>query len=196
MEKSEKEKSVATEQRVIMLEKIFFEKYVRKMRTSSDPDHDYNHFPFQCRTVVDNILIYAEEYPQEVKIFLGDINREFYQTLLFDRIKELSKKGCTFDIVLAKPQTGERLSSWQELNALEGVRVRVKPKYNNQLCHLILVGSAYRVEVPHPPLQEKVTDLIPERNARFGFHEKDYTSRLQVYWNQNILTDIVELPAA
>lgn len=195
MAKSEEEKGVAAERR-IMLEKIFFEKYVRKMRTSSDPDHDYNHFPFQCRTVVDNILTYAEEYPQEVKIFLGDINREFYQTLLFDKIKELSKKGCTFDIVLAQPQTGKRLSSWQKLNALEKVHVRVKPKYNDQLCHLILAGSTYRVEVPHPPLQEEVTDLIPERNARFGFHERDYTSRLRAYWDQNVLTDLVELPAA
>ena len=195
MAKSEEEKGVATERR-IMLEKIFFEKYVRKMRTSSDPDHDYNHFPFQCRTVVDNILTYAEEYPQEVKIFLGDINRDFYQTLLFDRIRALVENRCTFDIVLAAPPTSERLPLWQALNALEGVRVRMKQAYSDQLCHLIIAGAVYRVEVPHPQLQEEVTDLKPERDARFGFHEKEYVSRLQLYWEQDIETDLVKLPAA
>jgi len=181
-----------------MWEQLYFEKYVKKMRTSCIPDYDFNHYPWQWRIVVNEILAYAEENPQEeAKIFLGDINLRFYGPSLLDRIKELVKKGCKFNIVLAESPDKNMMLLWQDLAKSEKVTVRMKPKYSNKLCHLVLVGTAYRIELPHDKFEGSVTDDTPEQKARFGFYEREFAQRLEAYWHKKIITDdLVDLHVA
>ena len=184
---------------MIAREKLFFGKFVEKMRRVPEPDHYYNHFPWQARIVVDNILTSAERNNEDVKIFLGDVNREFYGIDFFDRIREFAEKGCRFDIILAAPPEEKKLTAWHELAGIDGIRVRTKPEYSETLCHLVFSGSAYRIERPHGRLREgmEVTEVAPERNARFGFHENEYVRRLEAYWDQSVeTTDLTEIVAA
>lgn len=177
-------------------------RYVRKMRLFPYPDYDYNKYPFMCTIILEEIFLYAQEHPEEpVKMFVGDIRSEFYgEHWLLDKIGELAKKGIKFDIVLAKPPHDDYLQEWQALNTNypDCVRVRMKPAYNAGLRHLVLVGDAYRIEAPHPDYEGEVTELSPERPARFGFHDKFYAhTDVLDHWNSAVDTpDTQPLPVA
>lgn len=171
-------------------------RYVRRMRLIPYPDHDYNSYPFICRVIIQELFAYAQENPEEkVKIFTGDVKAEFYgDGWLFKEIRELAVKGVKFDIILAKPPTGDCLSSWQQLvkECPGEISVRMHKTYSNRLQHLMLVGDSYRIEAPHDDYGGDVTELAPKRPARYGFHESSFVmSDVQFHWENEI-----DIPAA
>lgn len=181
-----------------MYERLYFAKYVRKMRVSLTPDHDFNRFPWQSRIVVQELFNCADNNTRVIKIFLGDVKTEFYKSMLFENIKALSEKGINFDIVLAEPPLGQYVDIWRNLiiSCNNKVRVRYKKKYDEKSCHIILVGDNYRFELAHPRFEGEVTDSYPERPAQFGFHEKSTATEIANYWTQSIDKDLVEITAA
>jgi hypothetical protein len=177
-------------------------RYVRRMRVIPYPDFDFNRHPFMSRIIVSELFSYAQEHPEEeVKMFIGDVKSEFYgDYLLFDRTCELAKKGIKFNVILAKPPAKQYLPNWQKLvkESSGNIRVRMKPQYSDKLCHLILVGGAYRKEAPHEDYEGEVTDFEPLRPARFAFHDEFYAqSNVLDYWRTEVdIDDVQELPVA
>lgn len=175
-------------------------RYVRRMRLMPYPDHDYNSYPFVCQVIVQELFAYSQEHPEEeVKIFTGDIKSEFYgDSWLLERIDELAGKGIKFDIILAKPPTGDCLSKWQLLMAGHpgAVNVRAHQKYNNKLRHLMLVGDSYRIEAPHQDYEGPVNEVRPLRPARYGFHERSFTeSDVLSHWENEVTSaDFQSIP--
>lgn len=166
-------------------------RYVRRMRLIPYPDHDYNSYPFVCRVIIQELFAYSQENPEEeVKIFTGDVKSEFYgDDWLFENIDELAAKGIKFNIMLAKPPTGDYLSKWQRLmEKYHGkVNVRAHETYNNQLQHLMLVGDSYRIEAPHEDYEGAVDEVSPLRPARYGFHERSFAeSEVLSHWESEV----------
>lgn len=175
-------------------------RYVRRMRIMPYPDYDFNSYPFMSRIIAEELFAYSQERPkEEVKMFIGDVSSEFYgKNLLFDRVSELASQGIKFNIILAKPPVGECLLKWLNLmnKFQDRIIVRMKVEYSNRLCHLILVGDAYRMEAPHDDYEGAVTDLFPTRPARFGFHDKPYAQSVVLeYWQTEAIRDVQNLPA-
>lgn len=174
-------------------------RYVRRMRIVPYPEFDFNSYPFMARIIVEELFAYAQEPPKkEVRMFTGDITSEFYGCeLIFDKIREIATQGIKFNIILAKPPDGQHLASWQKLMTESSgkVQVRMKPQYSAELHHLILVGEdAYRKEAPHKEddYEGDVTELEPERPARFAFHDRFYAqTNVLEHWKTKVDTDDV-----
>ncbi len=176
-------------------------RYVRRMRIVPYPEYDYNVYPFMSRIIVDELFAFAQVHPKKkIKMFTGDIRSEFYGgDFLFDRISDFARKDIKFNIILAKPPDGQYLARWQKLIAESSgnVQVRTKPQYNDRLCHLLLVGEdGYRKEAFHEDYEGDVTELEPERPARFAFHDRFYAkNNVLEYWKTKVNTnDVEELP--
>jgi hypothetical protein len=173
--------------------------YVRDMRTSDSPRCDFNSYPFMYKIIAEELFTYSQEHPTEkVRLFIGDVKSEFLgKNLLFNRVKELASKGIKFDIILATPPDNYYLAKWQELinKFPNDINIRMKTQYSNKLCHLILIGNAYRMEAPHDFYDGVVSDLVPLRPARFAFHDKQYAENVVLkYWETEATKDVVCLP--
>ena len=176
-------------------------RYVKKMRILPYPDYDFNLYPFMSRIIVEELLDYSIENPEEeVKMFIGDVKSEFYgRDILFKRISELASNGIKFNIILAKPPKDNYLNEWRDLHNKfqDKIKIRMKTRYDSNLCHLILIRDAYRIEVPHEDYDGQVTDFLPLRPARFGFHDESYAQSVVLeHWNNGAIKDAVNLDAS
>ncbi|MCD4830334.1 MAG: hypothetical protein K8R02_00840 [Anaerohalosphaeraceae bacterium] len=181
--------------------KKFTLEHVQKMRIAQEPAYDFNSYPFMSRIILEQLLKYAEDRPSgEVKMFIGDVRSEFYgEELLFDRVRELAAKNISFNIILSKQPENEYLPRWRELIAKSpgSVSVRIRPEYEDRLSHLVLIGDSYRLEVPHTDYTGEVTELLPLRPARFGFHDEAYVrEEVTKHWDKANTDDAVLLEAA
>jgi hypothetical protein len=168
---------------VLEREKKYFRTIVELMRLSNSKAHFYNHFPWEARIVVQNILAFAEETGEPLKIFASGFY-EFYYGEIYDKLVELGRNGHDIQIILAEHPDESDLPKWEAFGGQSNVSLRYMLEYDATLNHVWLAGTAYRYELPHPRFTEKATDTYPEVPARFAFHNNDEIGKAKQAWNK------------
>ena len=150
-----------------------------------------NNKPWQSRIAIHKIANIAFSETVHLKIFIGNPKCEFYEVDKFFNLLERLNKRSGATVVLAEKPAGSMLAKWQHLNSLAKVEVYYKPRYDDSMSHLCVAGRAYRLESPHkkmPPFA-KVSDIFPQRPARFGFNRKADLAALNYYWGHEVFAD-------
>lgn len=162
-----------------------FRRYVELLRKSGQPDHFYNHFPWQTRIVADNILDFALEGGLELDVFSSDF--ELYSDGVYEKMSQLAARQVRVRLILAEYPQRDCLNAISKLSAQPNIRISYMRKYDEQLNHLWLAGTAYRFELPHPKRTASLTDYQPEFPAQFAFHDKERSELVRSYWNSRVL---------
>lgn len=175
-------------------ERARFDCLVEGMLNSGKAVYHHNRRPWQTAKVVSEIFAVAKETLSPLKIFIGDVNCECYGINWANSIREVAE-ATSVEIVLADKPSREGVPAWKDLNSNEQVTVRYKDKYSKSLNHLIMTGSAYRVEAVHEklPTGAVVNDMYPERPARFAFNSPRDVAGLSLYWDDAVLKDTIPL---
>jgi hypothetical protein len=159
-----------------------FATVVETMRLTGVPSHYYNHFPWETRIVVKNILAYAEETGDPLKIFTSDFY-EIYDDEVHSKLEEMAMRGHDIQIVLAERPKDSDLEKWEPIAKNENVEITFTPFYDETLNHLWLAGSSYRYELPHRRITCEVTDTYPEFPARFAFKNDKDVKKAEEAWH-------------
>jgi hypothetical protein len=169
---------------------VNFEALVDKMAQSELPVFHYNAWPYQTRKVVNTIIEIASKN-SFLKIFLGDINCEFFGIDIIKKLQSLKETTCKTNIILAEKPNN---NMWKELVG-KNINVYYKEQYDKTLNHVCFTNTAYRIEAPHPRLgvNEEVTSYKPLRPARFGFNLPEHIKILNILWDSVILKNSIPL---
>jgi hypothetical protein len=171
-----------------------FEKLVDLMVQKNKPVFYFNAQPCQTRKVVSAIIDIAKKNTF-FKIFLGDVNCEFYGVNLLDKLREVANCNCAITVVLAEKPINKSFENWRQLAQDSRIKIFFKPKYDETLNHLCITNNAYRIEAPHPRLgaQEVVTQSTPLRPAQFGFFIPEDVKALCTMWKDKVIPNCTSL---
>lgn len=180
-----------------MEERSYYFRYVELLRRSDSTEHYFNHFPWQARAVIQNILQYALDNRSDVRVFTGSFS-EFYGKHVVEMLKKLGRNETKIEIILADTPTEKELSVLNDLlNHQNNIKVRYMTKYDSTLSHVWLAGNAYRFEKPHNKMPSKITETSPECPAQFAFHNEEQARKVYKYWEGVICAkELVDLRAA
>lgn len=166
-----------------------YRKLVKLMRGAKWRSFDANRFPWQTRIIIDELLDLAVETRAHVEIFKGMSTRTFYGKGLHERCRKLVQREGTARVIFAEHD--ETDSFWRELRDefKDRLQVLAMDEHDPDLYHYCLVQGpdgqqeewAYRLEFPHPRWEGGVTDLAPERPARFSFNDPELARRIKKY---------------
>ena len=176
--------------------KEYFCRYVELLRKSDSTEHYFNHFPWQARIVIENILKDASDNCSDIHIFIGSFT-EIYGKTVVDKLKELAINERKIEIILGEGPSNSNLNALLELNNTHNITVRYMKEYDSKLNHLWLAGNAYRFELPHAKVRTKIIQTSPECHAQFAFHNEEDARKVSKYWKEVICSrDLEDLQAA
>lgn len=161
----------------------YFTAVVEVMRLTGVPSHFYNHYPQETMIVVKNILTCAESTGDPLRIFASDFY-ELYYGEIYDKLVELAKKGHDIQIILADRPKDSDLDKWRIICENDNVKVSFMPEYDPTMNHVWLTGNTYRYELPHERFTGEVTNLYPERPARFAFNNESEVKKAEQAWDK------------
>lgn len=177
-------------------EKDAFQQFVDLMSNETQGIYSHNSEPWKSRVVVDKIFE-AAKGQEQLKMFIGNSKCEFYKAdEFFEKIKETACNTLVI-IVLATTPDSSMLEKWQLLSrSTNNIEVYYKTTgYDETLYHLCMTEQAYRLEYPHKRSGDSVTitDIYPQRFARFGFFRNDDRRALERYWEDSVFVDCVPI---
>lgn len=164
-------------------ERKYFAAIVEAMRLTGVPRHFYNHYPWEGRIVVKNILIWAEETGEALRIFTSDFY-EFYDDEIYQKLLELARNGHDIQIILAERPKESDLDKWRIICKNHNIKISFMPEYDPSLNHVWIAGTSYRYELPHQKVTREVTATHPEFPARFAFRNKEEVEKANQAWNK------------
>ncbi len=163
--------------------KLKYRNLVNLMRGAKRRSFDANRFPWQTRIIIDELLDLAVNEHAHVEIFKGLSTGVFYQDRLRERCQTLVQHGGSARVIFSEHDQGD--SRWRDLaTKSEGkLQVLAMKAPDPELYHYCLVvgEDAYRLEFPHPLWEGDVTDVVPERPARFSFNDPELAQRIKKY---------------
>lgn len=172
---------------VLEREQKYFATVVETMRLTGVPKHFYNHYPWEARIVVKNILAYAEQTGDPLKIFTSDFY-EFYDDEIHHKLAELARKGHHIQIILAARPEDSDLAKWRPISENENVNITFMPEYDATLNHVWLAGTSFRYERPHKNYNYEISDTYPEFPARFAFKNDKDVKKAEEAWDKILNT--------
>lgn len=165
-------------------EQKYFATVVETMRLTGVPDHYYNHRPWEARIVVKNILAYAKDTGEPLRVFTSDFY-EFYDDEIHANLEELAMNGHDIHIILAERPKDSDLPKWRGLcENKENVKISCMSEYDETLNHVWLAGFTFRYELPHKRVTGEISDTYPEFPARFAFNNGKDVKKAKDAWQK------------
>jgi len=164
---------------------IYFWRYVRKLKTNRDPDHDFGHLPCHAKLVLEIIL--------EEDFYVPPLNREEITIITDKRLINSCGNYNGFAKRIQKASENHKINiifngnsdiddkKLSELKNNENISVKTMD-YNEDLLSLVICGKNYLAILP----EKKAMKMNSEMPFQFGFHEQDYASRIRTYLKQNL----------
>lgn len=164
-----------------------FWKKVHGMYVNKEESYQLNRFPWQSQMISKRLLDFALEDKLNVQLCFSMPADDFYPRLR-TQVSALLKRGASsVRIVFAQPPNEDQYAYWIAMRKRYSAKLKLHAanEYDSAVLHYCLVGdSAYRIEFPHEKRTGPVTNLKPERPARFSFNDVSLGKRIKTYSDQ------------